>query len=104
MDAAAEGMRDPGSLGKLTPDVLRNTFPGWRIFQNLNAWWATRGGIQAWNGSRSLLQRALIGESLERLAEKLCLQEWLDGLGSEELLAVWRDMTLPGDPGERTHR
>ena len=46
--------------------------------------------------------RPLVLDDLERvagLAEKLCLQEWLDNLGPGELEAVWRDIALPAATG-----
>jgi hypothetical protein len=84
--------------------MLRDAFSQWRIFSQMGAWWATRSGSQKFTGAQSLIRPVLVVDSLAALGDKLCLQERLDGLGSEELLAVWRDMTLPGNPGDRTRR
>jgi hypothetical protein len=74
--------QDPGILGILgTIEVgmLRETFPKWCIFGASGAWWATRGDLQVWSGPRSLLLRVISATDLTALAERLCLQEWLDG-------------------------
>ena len=70
-----------------------------RIFQSGGVWWATRGGMQDWAGPRSLLLRTLGAGDLTALTEKLCLQEWLDGLDAEALKAVYRGTLLPGAAG-----
>jgi hypothetical protein len=70
--------------------MLRETFPEWRVFEHGGVWWATRGGIQVWDGPRSLLLRSLTAPHLTVLAEKLCIQEWLDRLDDEALAAVYR--------------
>jgi hypothetical protein len=92
----ASAVRDASRLGDITSEMLRRTFPQWRVFEQGGAWWATRSGVQEWAGPRSLIQRVLVAADLAALAEKLCLQEYLDGLGPEELAAVYRDMLLPG--------
>jgi hypothetical protein len=94
-------MRSAASFGTLTPEGLRETFPQWRIFQLSSgvSWWATREGVQKWDGPESLLQRVIIAPDLTALAERLCLQEYLDGLSPEELAAVYRGVALPGSPG-----
>jgi hypothetical protein len=97
--ASDREMHDVRALGEITPEVLRNTFPAWRVFDGSGAWWATRCGVQEWTGPESLLRRVLCAPDLTALAEKLCLQEWLDGLGADELAAVYRDMSLPETSG-----
>jgi hypothetical protein len=81
---------DVADLGDITPEVLREMFPQWRIFPGDGAWWAVRGGWQAWSGPESLLLRAVTAPDLTALAEKLCIQEWLDGLDEETLAAIYR--------------
>jgi hypothetical protein len=81
------------SLGELTPEVLQREFPGWRIFQgSADEWWATRAGRQQWTGPESLLKRMLGAADVDRLAERLCLQEWFDSLGPAQLEAVYVDL------------
>jgi hypothetical protein len=88
-------IRDVAALGEVTPEMLTETFPQWRVFESGDAWWAIRGGVAAEDGPGSLLRRALGARDLTGLAEKLCLQEHLDGLSPEKLGAVWRDVALP---------
>jgi hypothetical protein len=97
MEGAAEGVprtddgvRDVASLGEITLEGVRRVFPLWRIFPAEGAFWAVRGGWQPWSGPESLLLRALTSTDLTDLAEKLCMQEWLDSLTPEGLAAVWR--------------
>ena len=54
-------------------------------------------GVETFTGPQSLIQLVLVARDadLTALAEKLCLQEYLDGLDPEELAAVYRDMLLP---------
>jgi hypothetical protein len=92
--ASAGGHGDAGH-GEITIEMLRQTFPRWRIFQTGGTWWAIRGGVQTWDGPRSLLLRSLTGPGLMTLAERLCRQEWLDGLDDDALETVYR-----GDVGE----
>ena len=68
-------------LGELTVGMLRATFSAqWRIFRAADTWWVIRGGMQVWDGPRSLLVRSLAASDLTALAERLCAQAWLDGL------------------------
>jgi hypothetical protein len=90
------GVLDVASLGEITAEMLREVFPQWWIFPGDGAWWAVRGGIQAKTGPESLLMRALTATDLALLADKLCLQEWLDGLDSAELEAVYRGTQAGG--------
>jgi hypothetical protein len=46
-------LRDIGSLGEMTPGMVRATFPQWRIFEHLGSRWAVRGGIVSWDGPES---------------------------------------------------
>lgn len=92
------GMSDVPSPGEITAESLRGTFPEWRIFRAAGAWWAIRGGIQEWEGPRSLLRRAISAADLTVLAELLCGQEWLDGLDAEALAAVYQGPLLGGAP------
>lgn len=88
------GISRIGSLGDVTPGVLRETFPKWRIFHGDGAWWAVRGGPYSWSGPESLLLRAMTSADLTGLAERLCLQEWLDGLDPEALATVYQGTML----------
>jgi hypothetical protein len=81
------------SLGEITVEMLGQTFPEWRIFHSGGTWWAIRGGLQTWDGPRSLLLRSLNAPDLVALADRLCAQAWLDDLDDEELAEVYR-----GDP------
>lgn len=98
MTAARDvGVRDAASLGDITPEALRETFPQWRIFRHAGGtWWAARGGTVKWQGPESLLLRVVTAPDLTALADRLCLQEWLDSLDEAALTAVYRDMALPG--------
>jgi hypothetical protein len=100
MTAAGEGragaVRDTGRFGEITSDMFSHVFPQWRVFEQGGVWWAARSGLQEWTGPGSLIQRVLVAADLGALAEKLCLQEYLDGLAPGELAAVYRDMLLPG--------
>ena len=88
-------LRDMSIFGEITLEMLRETFPKWRVFEAGGAWWALREGKQEESGPRSLLRRVMGAPDVPRLAEKLCLQEWLDGLDPAELETVWRDVALP---------
>lgn len=83
------------ALGEITPEMLRKTFPKWRVFESGGIWWALREGKHEEHGPGSLLKRVIGDKDPAGLAEKLCLQEWLDGLDPAELDAVWRDVALP---------
>ena len=83
------------SPGEITLEMLRATFPVWRIAGHPVGWWAMRQGTASLDGPRSLIQHVHVAPDLTGLAEKLCLQEHLDGLGPRELAAVWREMALP---------
>jgi hypothetical protein len=69
--------------------MLRQPFPQWRVFEHDSTWWATRGGIQHWDGPRSLIHRVLSSADLTVLAGKLCAHEWLEGMNDDELAAVY---------------
>lgn len=88
-------IRDLAALGEVTPGMLRATFPKWRVFESAGIWWAIRDGVSVPGGPRSLLRPVLGDRDLTALADKLCLQERLDGLDPAELEAVWRDVALP---------
>jgi hypothetical protein len=88
------GVRIVSGLGEITSEVLRATFPGWRIARHPVGWWAMREGAERFDGPQSLIQHVHVAADLTGLAERLCLQEHLDGLSAEELAAVWREMML----------
>jgi hypothetical protein len=96
-DTGGTVIRDMNTLGPVTVEMLRETFPQWHIFSQFGGWWATREGGQKFAGPQSLIRRVIVAADLTALAEKLCLQEWLDGLDMIALDAVWREMTVP-DP------
>ena len=82
------------SYGELDPGSVRAAFPGWHIGGSGGNWYAFRGGTVAPDGPRSLLRCYLRADSLSALAEKLCLQEYLDGLSDQELSEVWQQVSL----------
>lgn len=86
------------AIGGITPEVLRKTFPQWRIFRQADQWWAIRGGAVQMQGPESLLLRSITAPDLVGLAERLCLQEYLDQMDPQQLAAVHRDMTLSDGP------
>ena len=90
MKASISGSHGDATHGEITAEMLRQTFPYWRIFQSGGTWWAIRGGVQTWDGPRSLLLRSLTASDLTTLADRLCAQEWLDGLDDDALEAVYR--------------
>jgi hypothetical protein len=83
--------------GEIRLEMLRATFPLWRIAGHPAGWWAMRQGTASLDGPRSLIQHVHVAPDLTGLAEKLCLQEHLDGLDLQELAAVWREMALPAE-------
>jgi hypothetical protein len=96
-ETGGTGMRAVSSVGPVTAEMLRDTFPQWHIFSQFGAWWATREGSQYFTGAQSLIRRVLVADSLAALGDKLCLQEWLDGLDPLTLEQVWREMTVRPD-------
>lgn len=90
VDGQDGGGRNVASYGEITAEELQEVFPQWRIFSSRGMWWATRNGIQAWSGPETLLMRVLGASDLTALAEKLCIQEWLDGLDADALAAAYR--------------
>ena len=91
-------MRDILDLGSIDVTALRRTFPQWRITGAQGCWFAMRGGLEMRAGPRSLLRCSLDAPTLVALAEKLCLQEYLDGLDEDELEDVWQRASLPRRP------
>jgi hypothetical protein len=91
-EAAQTSPGAPGmaGTGKITVVMLRQTFAEWQVFEHDGTWWAARGGVQAWSGPRSLIQRVLSSADLTVLAEKLCAQEWLDTMTEAELAAFYQ--------------
>lgn len=94
-------MRDITAFGTIDATMLRQTFPQWRITGAEGCWFAIRGGLEMRAGPRSLLRCLLSGSTLVELAEKLSLQEYLDGLDEDELEEVWRRASLPRRPALR---
>lgn len=78
--------------------LVRSTFPSWHITGAEGCWFAVRGGLEMHAGPRSLLRCLVSAPTLVGLAEKLSLQEYLDGLTAEELEEVWRRASLPRRP------
>jgi hypothetical protein len=85
---------DVASTGEITAEMIRLTFRQWRVFEQDGTWWATRGGLQVWDGPRSLLLRVITAPDLTALADRLCAQQWLDSLDDEALEAVHRGDAL----------
>jgi hypothetical protein len=86
------------SLGEITVEMISHTFRQWRVVEQGGMWWATRGGLQVWDGPRSLLLRVITAPDLTALADRLCAQEWLDGLNDEVLEAVYRGDAMESAP------
>jgi hypothetical protein len=78
-------------LGRITVELLRETFDHWQIFERDDRWWALRAGLEAEDGPRSLIHPLVCAMTLIGLAEQLSLQEWLRRMTADELEAVWRD-------------
>jgi hypothetical protein len=91
---AGVDMSDVASFGEITVEMLMQTFPQWRIFRAGGAWWAARAGLQCWTGPESLLLRVISAADLIALAERLCVQSWLDGLDDKALAAVYEGSLL----------
>ena len=96
-DTDGHGIRDITVIGEITAEMLRDSFPQWHVFSQFGAWWATREGSQRFTGPQSLIRCVLVAEALSALGDKLCLQEWLDGLDALALDQVWREMTVNPD-------
>ena len=91
-------MGDVASVGEITVEMIRRTFHQWRVFEQDSTWWATRGGLQVWDGPQALLLRVITAPDLTALADRLCAQEWLDGLDDEALEAVYHGDVLESTP------
>ena len=91
-------MGDVASVGEITVEMIRRTFHQWRVFEQDSTWWATRGGLQVWDGPQALLLRVITASDLTALADRLCVQDWLDGLDDEALEAVYRGDALETTP------
>ena len=91
-------MGEVASVGQITVEMITRTFRQWRVFEQDGMWWAIRGGLQVWDGPRSLLLRVITAPDLAALADRLCAQEWLDGLNDETLEAVYRCDVLETAP------
>ena len=83
------------SVTELDLDSVRTTFPDWRIVGERGIWYAFRGGLMELEGPRSLLRCYFRADTLLALADKLCLQRFLDGLSDEALAEVWQRVSLP---------
>jgi hypothetical protein len=86
---------EPVASGQLDLDSLRAAFPNWHLGGAPGYWFAVRGGVEVAGGPRSLLRCCLSADTLEALADKLCLQVYLDGLSDQELEGVWQHVKLP---------
>jgi hypothetical protein len=80
---------------ELDVGMVRAAFPDWCVGGGPGRWFAVREGVEVRYGPRSLLRRYLNAPDLAQLAEKLGLQQHLDGLDAEELREVWERVTLP---------
>ena len=81
-----------GGPGTITPAMLADTFPGWRVSESGGTCLAHQGGPRDQDGPGPL-PSVLTAPDLTALAEKLCLQERIDRTGrlsAAELAAVWR--------------
>jgi hypothetical protein len=86
--------------GTITPAMLADTFPGWRVSEAGGTCRARRGGGPREQDGPRPSRRVLTAPDFTALAVKLCLQERIartGGLTAAELAAVWRDeVVLPG--------
>jgi len=80
------------------PPSSSSAWQALQAFEQDGTWWATRGGLQVWDGPRSLLLRVITASDLTALADRLCVQEWLDNLDDEALAAVYRGDVLESTP------
>jgi hypothetical protein len=94
---APSGPPASAAPGLVTAAMLRQTFPHWQIFCDDGTWWATRSGLEEWDGPRSLIRRVHASADLTVLADKLCAQDWLDHLDEAALAAVYHGK--PPEPG-----
>lgn len=76
------------------------TFPGWRVYHISGNWHAFRSGASMLDGPQSLLRCHLHADTVLALADKLCLQTYLDGLSDQELAEVWQQVKLPEPNGQ----
>ena len=91
----------PGEVpSQLGLEAVRATFPDWRLYRISGSWHAFRGGVVMLDGPSSLLRRHLRADTLLDLAERLCLQAYLDDLSDQELAEVWQRMRLPEPTGQ----
>ncbi len=93
-DAARQELSD-AAVDVIDLESVRATFPGWRIYHVSGNWHAFRSGTSMLDGPRSLLRCHLHADTLLALADKLCLQAYLDGLSDQELTEVWQQVRLP---------
>lgn len=77
--------------GGITLDMLRETFEDWRITETEGVYLAMRSGAITAEGPQSLIVPFVFGSTVDGLADRLSLQEWLRRMTAAELEAVWRD-------------
>ena len=91
----------PGEApSQLDLEVVRVTFPNWRVYHISGIWHAFRSGVAMQDGPRSLLRCHLHAATLLDLAERLCMQSYLDDLSDQELAEVWQRVRLPEPTGQ----
>lgn len=94
-DAPRRELDDAAPVEAVDLESLHAACPSWRIAGSSGNWHAFRGGISMLDGPWSLLRRHLRADTLLALAERLCLQDYLDGLSYQELAEVWQQVSLP---------
>ena len=94
-DAARRELSD-AAADVMDLESVHATFPDWRVYHVSGNWHAFRGGISMLDGPWSLLRRHLHAVTLPGLAERLCLQSYLDGLSDQELAEVWQPSEVAG--------
>jgi hypothetical protein len=99
-DAQRRELSAVAAAEALDLESLRAACPGWHIGGSSGNWHAFRSGVSMLDGPWSLLRRHLHADTLLALAERLCLQDYLDGLSEQELAEVWQDVGLPKPPGQ----
>jgi hypothetical protein len=94
-DAPKQELSAVAPAEALDLESLRVACPSWRVGGSSGNWHAFRSGISMMDGPWSLLRCHLHADTLLGLAERLCLQEYLDGLSEQELAEVWQRVELP---------
>lgn len=91
-----DGVPDAASPGELTAEGLRETFSNWQIFPRDRSRRAVRGGTEKTGRPRIPPAAGTHRPGLTALAERLCIQDWLNSLNADELAEAYRS-AITGD-------